>query len=132
MEGSAYAIAHNIEIASEAGSTISELRAVGGPTQSDLWCRIIANISGYPLNVLADNAGAPLGNALLAAAGIGLIDDPAKTARKVARVTGHYEPNPRFRERYREMFAIYRQLYPQLKEQFAALASIKDVHEEPS
>lgn len=130
MEGAAFAIAHNIVIASEAGSTITELRAVGGPTKSDLWCRIIANITGYPVTVLADNAGAPLGNALLAAAGIGLIDDPAATARKVARITGQYEPNPRFRDRYVEMFAIYRQLYPQLKDQFTALAAIKDVHED--
>jgi xylulokinase len=132
MEGAAFAIAHNIDIACQAGSTITELRAVGGPTKSDLWCRIIANITGYPLTVLADNAGAPLGNALLAAAGVGLIEDPAETARKVARVSGQYEPNPRFRDRYIELFAIYRQLYPQLKEQFAALAAIKDVHEEPA
>jgi len=131
MEGSAFAIAHNIDIASQAGSVITELRAVGGPTKSDLWCRIMANITGYPLTVLADNAGAPLGNALLAAAGIGLIDDPAATARKIARVTGRYEPNIKFRDRYIEMFAIYRELYPRLKDQFSALASIKDVHEEP-
>ena len=131
MEGAAFAIAHNIDIAREAGSTITELRAVGGPTQSELWCRIIASITGYPLTVLANNAGAPLGNALLAAAGIGLIDDPAQTARKVARITDRYQPNPKFRERYVEMFAIYRQLYPQLKEQFAALTAIKDIHEDP-
>lgn len=131
LEGAAFAIAHNIEIAREAGSTISELRAVGGPTQSDLWCRIIANITNYPVSVLANNAGAPLGNALLAAAGIGLIDDPAETARKVARITGQYEPNLKFRDRYVEMFTIYRQLYPRLKEQFATLATIKDVHEDP-
>lgn len=131
MEGAAFAIAHNIKIACEAGSEITELRAVGGPTQSDLWCRIIANITGHPLTVLADNAGAPLGNALLAAAGIGLIDDPAEIARKVARVTGRYEPNPKFRARYEELFPIYCQLYPQLKDQFSALAAIEDIHEDP-
>ncbi len=131
MEGAAFAIAHNIDIARGAGSTLTELRAVGGPTQSELWCRIIANITGYPLAVLADNAGAPLGNALLAAAGVSLINDPAAAARKVARVTRRFEPNPKFRDRYVQMFPIYRQLYPQLKEQFAALAAIKDVHEEP-
>lgn len=131
MEGAAFAIAHNIDIACQAGSTIRELRAVGGPTQSDLWCRIISNITGHPLAVFADNAGAPLGNALLAAAGIGLIDDPAAAARKVARITCQYEPNPKFKDRYAEMFLIYRQLYPQLRDQFTALAAIKDVHEEP-
>ncbi len=131
MEGSAFAIAHNIDIAHEAGSTLTELRAVGGPTQSELWCRIIANVTGYPLTVLADNAGAPLGNALLAAAGIGLINDPAETAHKLARITHQFEPNPKFQERYVELFSIYKQLYPQLKEQFAALAAIKDIHKDP-
>ncbi|MDH3674621.1 MAG: xylulokinase [Anaerolineae bacterium] len=131
MEGAAFAIAHNIDIAREAGSILTELRAVGGPTQSELWCRIIANVTGYPLTVLADNAGAPLGNALLAAAGIGLISDPAETARKGARITRQFEPNPKFREAYVELFSIYKQLYPQLKAQFAALAAIKDIHEEP-
>lgn len=127
MEGAAFAIAHNIDIACQAGSTITELRAVGGPTQSDLWCSIIADITGYPLAGLADNAGAPLGNALLAAAGIGLIDDPAKTARQVARVTRQFEPNDKYRERYQKLFDIYKQLYPQLKTQFAALAGIRNI-----
>ena len=124
MEGAAFAIAHNIDIARQAGSSLTELRAVGGPTQSELWCRIIANITGYPLAVLAENAGAPLGNALLAAAGIGLIDDPAAVARNAARVTRQFEPDPQLGDRYREFFAIYKQLYPQLKTQFAALAAI--------
>ena len=131
MEGAAFAIAHNIDVAREAGSAITELRAVGGPTRSDLWCRIIPNRTGHPLGVLADNAGAPLGNALLAGAGVGLIDDPGETARRAARITRWYEPNPRYRGRYAEMLPIYRQLYPHLKGQFAALAAIDDIHEEP-
>lgn len=129
MEGAAFAIAHNIAIARQAGSTISELRAVGGPTQSDLWCRIIANICGYPVAVLADNAGAPLGNAFLAAAGVGLISDPADMARKGARITGHYVPNPQYRERYEALFGIYRDLYPRLKGSFAELAAVPGVEE---
>ncbi|MCB0226054.1 MAG: carbohydrate kinase, partial [Anaerolineae bacterium] len=130
MEGAAFAIAHNIDIARQAGSALTELRAVGGPTQSELWCRIIANITGYPLAVLAENAGAPLGNALLAAAGIGLIDDPAAVARNAARVTRQFEPDPQLGDRYREHFAIYKQLYPQLKTQFAALAAITQSNED--
>jgi xylulokinase len=86
---------------------------------------MIADITGYPLAVLAGNAGAPLGSALLAGAGIGLIGDPAETARKVAHISGWYEPNPKYSSRYEEMFAIYCQLYPQLKRQFHSLAAIK-------
>lgn len=131
MEGAAFAIAHNLAIAREAGAEIAELRAVGGPTQSDLWCRIISNVTGTPLAVLADNAGAPLGNALLAAAGVGLIDDPAAAARQAAHITTTYQPNPKYTDRYAALSEIYRALYPQLHDQFAALAAIDDLHREP-
>ncbi|MEO0564905.1 MAG: FGGY family carbohydrate kinase, partial [Chloroflexota bacterium] len=48
MEGMAYAIAHNIDIAAKVGTPITEIRAVGGPTRSALWCQMIADVSGYP------------------------------------------------------------------------------------
>ena len=81
IEGAAFAIAHNAKIAAQVGSPISEIRAVGGPTRSPLWCQIIADIVGQPISVMIDNVGAPLGNALLAATGLGLIDDPASRGR---------------------------------------------------
>ena len=88
MEGAAYAIAQNVKIATQVGATISEIRAVGGPTRSPLWCQIMADVIGKPVSVLVDNAGAPLGNTLLASAGLGLIDDPVAVANREAFV-GH-------------------------------------------
>jgi len=125
MEGAAFAIAHNATIASEIGTSITELRAVGGPSKSPLWCQMIADISGYPVTVLRDNAGAPLGNALLAAKGVGLIDDLAATAIAACGETQVYEPHAKYRERYQQMFEIYCGLYPQLKGSFVALNAIE-------
>ena len=124
MEGAAFAMAHNVHLVSEAGAPITEIRAVGGPTRSALWCQIMADITGRPIAVLAENAGAPLGNALLAAAGVGLINDPADVAASAAQIDKIFEPNLENRARYDNLFAIYQQLYPQLKDQFVALATI--------
>jgi xylulokinase len=124
MEGAAYAVAHNAQIAREAGVRMVEMRAVGGPTRSPLWCQIFADVTGEPIAVPADHAGAPLGNALLAAAGVGLVADPAQVALSAARAGRVYEPDPRRHQRYQALFAIYRQLYPQLREQFATLAPL--------
>jgi xylulokinase len=123
MEGMAYAITHNIDIAAKIGTPITEIRAVGGPTRSALWCQMIADVSGYPVSVLTENAGAPLGNVFLAAAGVGLIASPsvAKTAVHVPHV---YQPNPHNRERYQALFNIYRGLYPQLSSSFKALSEV--------
>ncbi|HZQ10095.1 MAG TPA: xylulokinase [Anaerolineae bacterium] len=121
MEGSAFAIAHNLSIVEALGSLIQELRAVGGPTRSPLWCQIIADVTGRPLSVLANDVGAPLGNALLAAAGTGLIDDPAEIAARSAQVARVFEPDESKHQYYQKLFAIYQELYPQLKAQFAKL-----------
>ncbi|HEX7973860.1 MAG TPA: FGGY family carbohydrate kinase [Anaerolineales bacterium] len=122
LEGTAFAIAHNLSMIEALGIPITEIRAVGNPTRSAEWCQIIANISGRPLNVMADEAGAPLGNALLAAKGAGLIRDPAQAAQHAARIEHSYEPSPELVERYKGLFEIYRQLYPQVKEQYAQLS----------
>ncbi len=121
MEGVAYSMAHNILVAEEVGARISELRAVGGPTRSPLWCQIIADITNQPLIVLKDNPGAPLANVFLASAGVGLIPDAGEAAAQAAQVERTYTPDPANRAIYDSLFAIYRQLYPNLKDQFAAV-----------
>lgn len=124
MEGTAFAIAHNLAIIEALGIPISEVRAVGGPTRSAFWCQVIADVIGRPLNVVSNEGGAPLGNALLAAKGVGLIQDAAEIALKAARIEHSYQPDPGLHELYQGLFAIYRQLYPQVKEQYAQLSHL--------
>ena len=161
LEGAAYAIAHNLELAEEISApretidrgfdglggfsrieqeeksaeirrirqirglsepAIHEILATGGPTRSALWCQIIADVCNRPLRVLAESGGAPLGNALLAGAGIGLIDDLAMVAERMAQVQQRFEPDANRHEHYRRLFAIYKQLYPNLRDLYAELA----------
>lgn len=124
MEGVAFSMAHNIQVAQEVGAQINELRGVGGPTRSPLWCQIIADITNQPLTVLKDNPGAPLGDIFLAAAAVGLISDAGDAATQAAQIERVYTPNSVNRERYDKLFGIYRQLYPSLKPQFAAIAQL--------
>jgi len=122
MEGTAFSMAHNILFAEEVGATLTEMRGVGGPTRSPLWCQIITDITDKPLTVLKDNPGAPLGNVFLAAAGIGLISDAGEAAVAAAEVEHIYTPNSENRERYQHLFRIYQNLYPNLKAQYALLS----------
>jgi xylulokinase len=113
---------HNAEVAAESGATLSELRAVGGPTRSALWCQIIADVTNQPLTVLKDNPGAPLGDVFLAAAGVGLIPDAGAAATQAAVVERVYTPNAAVRDLYDQQFAVYRGLYPALKGSFDAIS----------
>ena len=125
LEGTAFAITHNIRLVEQVGTPITEIRAVGGPTRSSLWCQIIADVSGYPLAVMQENAGAPLGNALLAGAGVQLVADVAETATRNAVIARTFYPREQYRNWYDQLFTIYEQLYPQLAGQYAALAQVQ-------
>jgi xylulokinase len=121
MEGVGFAVAHNLHIARQVGTAIGEIRAVGAPASNRLWCQIIADITGMRVLVDYDNAGAPLGDALLAGHGVGLIPDLAATAAGAGHATASFDPRPENRQRYERLFEIYRQLYPRLRESFAEL-----------
>jgi xylulokinase len=123
LEGTALAMRHNIEVAAEVGARLTELRGVGGPTRSPLWCQIIADATNQPLTVLKDNPGAPLGDVFLAAAAVGLIPDAGEAAVRAAQVEQVYTPDPVHRAVYDARFAVYRSLYPALKPAFDAAAA---------
>lgn len=118
MEGTAHAIRHNLYYAEQAAGAVRELRAVGGPAQSPLWCQIIADVTERPVRVVAASngqGGAPLGNALLAASvvtgrAIGEMVDA------VVRIAAEYVPDEANGEAYRKAHRLYTELYPRLKD----------------
>lgn len=121
LEGTAFALAHNLAMAAEIGVQAAELRAVGGPTRSPLWCQIIADVTNTPVSVMSGDAGAPLGDALLAAAGV-TGGDAGPVATAAARLAHRYTPDAGRHERYADLFDTYIRLYPRLKDLFGELA----------
>ena len=71
MEGVAFALRHNLEVAASAGAAVAELLAIGGATKSPVWMQIKADVTGVPLTVSANENATPLGAAMLAALGTG-------------------------------------------------------------
>ncbi len=121
MEGVAFAIEHNLSIARQMGIPIDRIRAVGSPARNPFWCQLIADVTGQCVEVIPENTGAPLGNALLCAAALALIADPVVVARALNKDVRVFEPNPYAHDQYRPLFEIYQALYPALKPQFAQL-----------
>jgi xylulokinase len=129
MEGTALAIEHNLSITQELGAEVRRLVAVGGPTRNRLWCQIIADVTGIPIQVVHERGGAALGDAILAAMGAGLIES-TETMQRHHVVAGEcFVPDSGRRHLYQETFRIYRDLYPQLKELFPRLANLPQPEE---
>lgn len=122
MEGTAYAIAHNLTITRELGAQVSSLVAVGGPTRNGLWCQIIADVTGLPLQVMKERGGAALGDAILAAQGAKLIESPSEMQQAHAVSGDRFTPDGDRHQRYQRMLEIYVELYPRLQDLFPRLS----------
>jgi len=89
------------------------ITAVGGGAQSDVWCQIIADVTGVPVRQpeAAIQANA-LGAAFIAGVGIGAITFADVAALRRTRRT--YDPNPAHRQQYDQAFVNFRELYRRL------------------
>ena len=130
MEGTAFAIEHNLSITQQLGAQVRTLIAVGGPTRNQLWCQIIADVTGIPVQVMEERGGAALGDAILAALGTGLVKSAEMMQQRHAVAGERFEPGSGRHQLYQEAFRIYKDLYPQVKELFPRLANLTRREEE--
>ena len=122
LEGAAFALRHNVEVAGEAGLTVREIRSVGGGARSRLWNQIKADVLGRPILIPERFLGAPFGDALLAGLGCGEFSDIRETVRALAGIRDRYEPDPTLCALYDERYGIYRELSERLRPLFGRAA----------
>jgi xylulokinase len=124
LEGTAFALCHNVEVAKQAGIQVSEMRSVGGGTHSSLWNQIKADVLGLPVQLPLAPVGAAFGDAVLAGLGLGLYPDFSDALRGMIRLETRYEPNMENHLRYKDIYRIYRNLYEHLKTDFDELSAL--------
>lgn len=66
MEGIAYCIRSNLEVMAVSCGKAKQIRLYGGGSKSDLWCQIIADVTGIPVARLSSSETALAGAAKLA------------------------------------------------------------------
>lgn len=124
LEGTVFALYHNVEVASQAGIHLSELRSVGGGARSPLWNQIKADILGIPVLLPEASVGAPFGDALLVGMGLGLYPDILQILRASVRIKTRYEPNPVNHQRYQQIYPLFRRLYDHLRDDMDYAATL--------
>jgi xylulokinase len=118
LEGTAYALRHNVEVAQKAGVPISEVRSVGGGTRSSLWNQIKADVLGVPVLLPEASVGAPFGDALVAGLGVGLYSNVLETVQRVVKIKTCYEPDAARHALYSQQYGLFRNIYEHLRTDF--------------
>ncbi|HVO38498.1 MAG TPA: FGGY-family carbohydrate kinase, partial [Spirochaetia bacterium] len=73
---------------------VTEVRVTGGGEKSAVWNRIKADVLGVPIVQIPGAGGAPLGSALLAARGVGAVEDLDEAAAEWITTGAITEPDP--------------------------------------
>ncbi len=123
IEGVSFGLKDMFALIQNAGlKEITQVRASGGGTKSALWRGILASVLGCELVTVNTTEGAAFGAALLAGVGSGAWKDTAEACASTIKITGRTEPDAVSVETYAQSYAIYRDLYPALKDEFARMA----------
>ncbi|PPF85629.1 xylulose kinase [Subtercola sp. Z020] len=109
------------------GRPLTEVRAMGGGSKSDLWVSIKADVLGVPFVRMPKAECALLGNALIAAAATGHIDDIGRAAASWHTLPQPLQPDAGRHARYAELREIFDLLSAQVDPVFRRLQQFSDV-----
>lgn len=116
MEGVAYSLRHNIEIAESAGAYVGRLRATGGSANSRIWTRIKADVTGKDIDIPESDLATTLGAAILAGVGIGVYESFDAAVRETVSVKRSCEHEETDKAAYDRGYDTYRALYERLRD----------------
>ncbi len=123
-EGVAMSLYQVAEVMAECGEPVRSLMLTGGGARSGLWPDIFASVFNLTTRVhMAPGEGTSLGAAITAGVGIGIYDSYEQGAA-IVRARSSHEVNPAWAERYKQVFAVYKQIYGCVKPLFEGIAGM--------
>lgn len=119
MEGVVFSLKDCMEIIKETGIAANDVRASGGGGRSGLWRQMQADLFGCAVNTVNSSEGPALGVALLAGVGAGVYNSIQQACESVIKTDKTLLPIASNQAAYEKPYALYKKLYPALKECFS-------------
>ena len=124
VEAVGFAVRDVIEVMSENGLRIEELRVTGGQAKSPLWNQIKADITQKTILVPEVPDAELLGGACIGLYALGKFRNLTAASERLVKIGRRFHPNRALRDLYDRLFGLYRAAYRGLKEVFLELAAI--------
>jgi xylulokinase len=108
------------------GVHIAEYVILGGGSNSDLWCQIMADVLGAAVVRAHTVEATCLGAGILAAYGVGWYPSVEEAAAAMTAVGERFEPDAGAAEQYGALFTeVYTPLFPAVRSHLARLAQLR-------
>ncbi|MBR5473362.1 MAG: xylulokinase [Clostridia bacterium] len=118
LEGVAFAIRDNLEIAKASGIKIERSTLCGGGAKSQLWQKIICNVLDIKIDIPVTEQGPGYGAAMLAMVGCGEFSNIKECANAFVKIKKTLTPDSELSKRYDEQYDKFKEIYPSVKELF--------------
>jgi len=109
LESIAFGFRHHLDVFTEIGIPMTRAMITNGGSKSTLWKQIHADVLGIELHPVGGHPGASLGAAVIAAIGIGALDNWGDAARYVS-LQPPVVPDPSRRDLYDDAYLRWREL----------------------
>lgn len=118
LEGIAFEHRLAMEAICEAsGQPVDEFILMGGGSRSDLWCQIVADVTGKPATRASTTEASALGAGILAAAAAGWYANAREAAKAMTGTGRTFTPSAYTHRIYDRLFnEVYRGLFPAVKQ----------------
>jgi len=118
LEGVAFSLKDSFSIFEELNLPVERIRLGGGGARSPLWRQIQADVYNHEVEIVEAEEGAAYGAAILAGVGAKAWASVDEACAATVRVAQRIAPDPRASELMRRNYALYRRIYPALREAF--------------
>jgi xylulokinase len=109
LEAIAFGFRHHVDVFTDIGIRPNHVMITNGGSKSTLWKQIHADVLGIELRPVRGHPGASLGAAVIAAIGVGALDDWSDAARFVS-LDPPVVPDPARRAAYDDAYPMWRDL----------------------
>ncbi|MFT9078535.1 xylulokinase [Ethanoligenens sp.] len=124
MEGVSFSLLDCMDILSQMGLDITEMRVTGGGGTSALWRQILCDMFGCPVCTVRSRQGPALGAALLAGVGTGIFSSVPQACDTVVACDKKEQPNYERGDFYAGYHVLYQQLYTALSAGYKQLGAL--------
>ncbi|MEI7835600.1 MAG: xylulokinase [Planctomycetota bacterium] len=124
MEGATFAMNDVVSVLRGRGLPIRQIRLSGGGARSAFWRQLQADIYGTTCTTINAAEGPAYGVAILAAVGTGAYRSVPEACKAAIKITRTIPPKAAMKKLYASYYSRYTELYPALKDQFAAIAEL--------
>ncbi len=125
MEGCCFDMYQSLKSALDIGLNVDEIVVTGGPSKSDLWCQILADVSYKKIITVNTPEASSFGDAILAGVGVGLFNSFEEIKENFIKTKKIFKPDRENHILYEELFTLFKSVYNNLLDDFEKLENIQ-------